>query len=263
MGRGFGVTAAVGHDVVTELASECERLGYTSFWANDIPDAEGLASLAAAAASTRHIQLGVGVIPLDRRPPADIARRVNDLGLPPDRLLLGVGGGNRLEALALVRDGVAELASELGARVVVGALGPKMSALAGEVADGVLFNWMTPEYTGRAGRLVLDAATAAGRPRPALMAYVRCGLLPAAEPRLAQELDRYAGIATYERHVARMGAGVREACVTGHDSAALQAGIAAHEAVLDETVVRAITPDDSFASLLELARACAPGETRT
>jgi alkanesulfonate monooxygenase SsuD/methylene tetrahydromethanopterin reductase-like flavin-dependent oxidoreductase (luciferase family) len=255
------VTAAVSHDVVTELAGECERLGYSSFWANDIPDAEGLASLAAASRSTRRIKLGVGVIPLDQRSPAGIARRVRELDLPVDRLHLGVGSGNRRDALALVRAGVSELTSELGASVVVGALGPKMSALSGELADGVLFNWMTPEYTARAGRLVLDTAAGAGRARPALMAYVRCGLTPAAEARLSQELDRYAGIPTYERHVERMGASVRDACVTGDDGQALQSGIAAHEAVLDETIVRAITPDDSLDSLLELLHACAPQPT--
>ena len=258
MGRGFGVTAAVAPDVVTELARECEQLGYSSFWANDIPDAEGLTSLAAAATSTRRIQLGVGVIPLDQRGPSAIAQRVKELELPADRLLVGVGGGNRREALALVRDGVTELSSALSAMVVVGALGPKMSALSGEVADGVLFNWMTPEYTAHAGQLVLDAAAAAGRPKPARMAYVRCGLIPAAEARLAQELDRYAGIPTYERHVTRMGASVRDACVTGPDGSVLQAGIAAHDAVLDETIVRAITPDDTLESLLELLHACAP-----
>lgn len=31
-----------------------------------------------------------------------------------------------------------------------------------------------------------------------------------------------------------------------------------YEAVLDETVVRAITPDDTIDSILALARACAP-----
>ena len=48
MGRGFGVSAIVGHDVVAQLAGEAEQLGYTSFWVNDIPGHDGLESLAAA-----------------------------------------------------------------------------------------------------------------------------------------------------------------------------------------------------------------------
>jgi hypothetical protein len=56
-----------------------------------------------------------------------------------------------------------------------------------------------------------------------------------------------------------MGVSARDTCVSGADAATLQAGIAAHERVLDETVVRALTADDSAASILELLRACAPG----
>ena len=38
------------------------------------------------------------------------------------------------------------LRGSVASRLVVAALGPKMCRLAGEVADGVLFNWLTPEY---------------------------------------------------------------------------------------------------------------------
>jgi alkanesulfonate monooxygenase SsuD/methylene tetrahydromethanopterin reductase-like flavin-dependent oxidoreductase (luciferase family) len=248
MGRGFGITAAVGHDVVRELASEVEGLGYTSFWVNDMPGADGLASLGVALAVTSDIDLGVGVIPLDRRPAPAIAARVNELGLPLHRVVLGVGSGNAKHSLALVRESVGALKVELPARVVVGALGPKMSVVAGEVADGVLFNWMTPEHIAKIGRSV----------RGSLMAYVRCALLPQSQARLTEEADRYSAISSYRDHLARMGATALDTCVAGPDAAALQPGIAQFEAVLDETVVRAITPDDTLGSLRALARACAP-----
>jgi len=256
MGRGFGLSAAVDHDVVGEVAAEAERLGYTSFWANDMPHADGLASLAAAAAATHRISLGIGVIPLDQRPPAVIAEQVRSYRLPLDRLLLGVGSGDARDSLALVRAGVGALKREVGATVVVGALGPRMSALAGQTADGVLFNWVTPEHAARARRWVLDAAGPAAR--PALMAYVRCGLLPGAEDRLRQELARYAGLPQFERHVARVGVGADQTGVLAPDPTALQAGLARYDPVLDETIVRAITPDDTLDSLLALLRAGAP-----
>ena len=249
MGRGFGITAAVGHDVVRELAPEVERLGYTSFWVNDMPGADGLASLAVAVAVTSEIDLGVGVIPLDRRPAPTIAASVRGLGLPTERLALGVGSGNAKSSLALVRTGVTLLKEELSVRVVVGALGPKMSAVAGEVADGVLFNWMTPQHIQNLGRSVNGS----------LMAYVRCALLPQAQARLTEEIDRYSGISHYQDHLTRMGATALDTCVVGRDAAALQPGIAQFEPVLNETVVRAITPDDGLESLVTLARACAPG----
>jgi alkanesulfonate monooxygenase SsuD/methylene tetrahydromethanopterin reductase-like flavin-dependent oxidoreductase (luciferase family) len=259
MGRGFGVSAAVNHDVVREVAREVERLGFSSFWANDMPHADGLATLAAASDSTSQIRLGVGVIPLDARDPAGIAQQVRNHRLPIDRLVLGVGGGDSRDALARVRSGVDVLAREVGAPIVVGALGPKMSALAGEVAGGALFNWLTPDFAERSGRWVLDAVEP-GRPsRPSLMAYVRCGLSPGAEPRLREELGRYAGVPQFERHLARMGAGIEETCVLAPDGATLQAGIARYEAVLDEAIVRAVTPDDGLGCLLALMRACAPG----
>ncbi|MGD9997090.1 MAG: LLM class flavin-dependent oxidoreductase [Ilumatobacteraceae bacterium] len=259
MGRGFGVAAVVDHGVVGELAAEVERLGYDSFWVNDVPQAEGLASLAVAATATSRVRLGVGVIPLDGRPPEVIAQRVRDLALPLDRLILGVGSGSSPGQLARVRAGVPDVAEKVGSPVIVGALGPKMSALAGEVSDGVLFNWLTPELAERDGRSVVATATAAGRRRPTLMVYVRCGLMPRAEARLRDEIDRYAGIASYERHMARMAAEPIDTCVVGADSATLQSGLERFDAVLDETVVRAITPDDTLDELVALARACAPG----
>jgi alkanesulfonate monooxygenase SsuD/methylene tetrahydromethanopterin reductase-like flavin-dependent oxidoreductase (luciferase family) len=223
-----------------------------------VPQAEGLASLAVAARVTTAIRLGVGVIPLDSRPPDAIARRIDELGVPVERLVLGVGSGSSAGPLARVRAGVPELAERISAPVIVGALGPKMSALAGEVSDGVLFNWLTPEQAATDGRAVVAAAASVGRSSPALMAYVRCALLPRAEARLREEIERYAGIESYRRHMARMGAQPTDTCVRGTDAAALRNGIERFEAVLDETVVRAITPDDSLDELAALARACAP-----
>jgi hypothetical protein len=124
----------------------------------------------------------------------------------------------------------------------------------------VLFNWLIPSFAERSGALVLDAASAAGRQRPRLMAYVRCALLPQADERLEQESGRYGSFPKYSAHFERMGVSARNTCISGTNAATLQAGIAAHESVLDETVVRAITADDSAASILELLHACAPGQ---
>jgi alkanesulfonate monooxygenase SsuD/methylene tetrahydromethanopterin reductase-like flavin-dependent oxidoreductase (luciferase family) len=258
MGRGFGVSAIVTHDVVEQLAGEAEQLGYTSFWVNDIPGHDGLESLAAACRSTTAIKLGVGVIPLDDRSPADIDRDVESRDLPLGRLLLGVGSGGRHDALARVRAGVAELKQLTNSAIVVGALGPKMSRLSGEVADGVLLNWMTSDYLAATGALVRRAAEDAGRPIPSLMAYVRCGLTPDADARLERELAYYESESHFHEHLARMGATARDTCVVAGDSDGLQHGIAPFEAVLDEAIVRAITPTDEVADLQTLLRACAP-----
>ena len=78
-------------------------LGYVSMWSNDHPSANGLDTLATFARSVPGIDLGVAVMALDRRAP-DIARRIEELGLPPDRLWVGVGAGFSGAALTRMRE---------------------------------------------------------------------------------------------------------------------------------------------------------------
>lgn len=72
--------------------------------------------------------LGYGVLPVDRVPAAQVVRRVRDLGLPTDRLVLGVGASAPPSPLTTVREAVATLTGELGVPVVVGALGRELRA---------------------------------------------------------------------------------------------------------------------------------------
>ncbi|MGL1765637.1 hypothetical protein ACSTIQ_00010, partial [Vibrio parahaemolyticus] len=66
-----------------------------------------LAALAAAARVTRTLHLATGVVPVDRRPAAQIAAEVASLALPLDRLTLGIGSGIATEgALARVGDAI-------------------------------------------------------------------------------------------------------------------------------------------------------------
>src|SRR5437660_9695116 len=156
MGLGFAVFAGTSPEVIRACAREAERLGYSSFWVNHPGSTDGLAALAHAARETQRIELGIGVIPLHTRGPESIALGVKSTGLPLDRLLLGVGSPNP-EALKRVRAGIADLRRQLSTRLIVAALGPQMCRLAGEVADGVLFNWLTPEYARESAGRVREA----------------------------------------------------------------------------------------------------------
>src|SRR5207302_1016581 len=150
--------------------------GFESFWINDSgrPEADGLAGLALVHASAPQLALGVGVLPLDRRNPAEIASEVMRLGLPLDQLRLGVGSGGSKRPLELVRGGVATLREKLpAARIFVGALGPRMSRLAGEVADGVLFNWAVPSRLEVLSAHVAEGEQATGRGPIERWGYVR------------------------------------------------------------------------------------------
>jgi alkanesulfonate monooxygenase SsuD/methylene tetrahydromethanopterin reductase-like flavin-dependent oxidoreductase (luciferase family) len=257
MGYGFALFAGTAPEIIRTSAREAEALGYTSFWVNHPGPTDGLVPLGLAARETRRIELGIGVIPLHTRAPESIVASVRDNGLPIDRLLLGVGSPNPA-ALKRVRDGVTELRSKLQTRVIVAALGPKMCRLAGEIADGVLFNWLTPEYARRSAELVRAGAAAAGRQTPRLCAYVRVALGGAAAERLQQEADRYAKIPAYSDNFTRMGVKPVDTAIAGDTPQAIQSALGKWQGVLDEIVFRAITGKDTVDENLALLRAAKP-----
>ncbi len=258
MGHGFALFAACDPAIVRACAREGEALGYGSFWVNHPGSVDGLAALGPAAAETRRVDLGVGVVPLHTRGPESIAEGVRATALPADRLLLGVGSPNP-GSLGRVRAGVAQLRSLVPARIVVAALGPKMCRLAGEVADGVLFNWLTPEHARVSADWVRAGAAAAGRTPPRLFAYVRVALGAPAGARLEEEGARYGGIPAYAAHFARMGVKPTDTAVAAPDAAGVARGLTAWQGVVEEVVVRAITAAERVDEYLALLRAARPG----
>jgi alkanesulfonate monooxygenase SsuD/methylene tetrahydromethanopterin reductase-like flavin-dependent oxidoreductase (luciferase family) len=257
MRHGFALFAGTAPEVVRASAQEAERLEYTSFWVNHPGATDGLAALALAAGGTRRIALGVGVIPLHTRGPAEIVQGVRAQALPLDRLLLGVGSASP-DALERVRAGVAALRAQLPVPLVVAALGPRMCRLAGEVADGVLFNWLTPEYARRSAELVRAGAAAAGRRPPTLFAYVRVALGRAAGDRLADEGSRYAAIPAYASHFARMGVKPVETAIAAERPEEIPPALGRWRGAVDEVVVRAVTVTDTIEETVALLRAAPP-----
>jgi alkanesulfonate monooxygenase SsuD/methylene tetrahydromethanopterin reductase-like flavin-dependent oxidoreductase (luciferase family) len=257
MGRGFAVFAGTAPEIIRASAREAEALGYSSFWVNHPGATDGLAALALAARETRRVEVGVGVIPLHTRGPDSIVQGVRAGALPLERLLLGVGSPNP-GALRRVRAGIAELRSQLPVRLVVAALGPQMCRLAGEIADGVLFNWLTPEHARLSAELVRAGATAAGRQPPKLFAYVRAALGSAAGDRLLEEGARYAAIPAYAANFARMGVKPVETAIAAATPDAIARALDTWQGVVDETVLRAITGQDTVEENLALLRAAKP-----
>jgi 5,10-methylenetetrahydromethanopterin reductase len=96
--------------------------------------------------------------------------------------------------------------------VWLGALGDRMIRLAGEVADGVLLNWCTPERVAQAKRLVREGAERADRdPDGVTVAvYVRACLgveEPIALEALRKMTGLYASFSHYRRQLEVMGLG--------------------------------------------------------
>ena len=257
MARGFALFAGTTPEIIRASAREAEALGYSSFWVNHPGSVDGLAALAHAAGETKRIELGIGVIPLHTRGPEAIVQGVRAAALPLDRLLLGVGSPNP-KSLARVRDGVSALRAQLKTRVIVAALGPKMCRLAGEIADGVLFNWLTPEHARVSAGWVRDGAAAAGRKPPTLFAYVRLALGGKACEKLAEEGGRYAAIPAYGAHFERMGVKPVETCIAALKADEIPKALGKWQGVVDEVVLRAITGDDTVEENLALVRAAKP-----
>lgn len=257
MAQGFALFAGTTAENIRASAREAEQLGYSSFWVNHPGSTDGLAALAHAAGETKRIELGIGVIPLHTRGPEAIAQGVRVTKLPLDRLLLGVGSPNP-NSLGRVRDGVAALRSELKTRLIVAALGPKMCRLAGEIADGVLFNWLTPEHARVSADWVRAGATAAGRKPPTLFAYVRLALGGKACEKLEEEGGRYAAIPAYGAHFVRMGVKPVDTCIAAQKADEIPRALGKWQGVVDAVVLRAITGDDTVEENLALLRAAKP-----
>ncbi len=226
--RGFGVEAALAHDLVRELAAAAERAGYRTFWVNDEADGDGLAALREAAAVTTTIRLGVG-------------------------------SGHPAGGLERVRDGVAALRDAIDATLVVAAIGPRMLALAGQIADGVLLDWPAPGYAVVAAEIVARGAAEVERPRPWIGGYVFTAVGSPGNAKLRREAEHYAAIPSYAAHFARMGVEPMETVAYGEDAAALEPSLATYDAVLDEMVVRAVVAEVTAPGYLEVLLAAAPG----
>lgn len=261
MRRGFGIAATAEEDRARTVAAEVERLGYFSIWTNDIPKADGISTAAVMAEATLTLPVGIGVVPVDRRPPVEIATEIERWGLPLDRLMLGIGCGQSSKPIAAVRDAVEQLRELLGPDLHLGisAMGPQMCRLAGRIADFVLFNWMVPERIKWASERVNAAAAAKDplAPPPRTLAYVRVATNPLAEERLYKEAAKYDSMPAYHRHFQAMGVPLAEVGVAA-DAADVHAELAAYDRVLAEGVVRALPASDSLESVLAVAQASAP-----
>jgi alkanesulfonate monooxygenase SsuD/methylene tetrahydromethanopterin reductase-like flavin-dependent oxidoreductase (luciferase family) len=262
MARGFGVAGALDHEIVKRIAPAAERAGFSTFWANDTPTGDGLESLAIAASVTESIRLGVGVIPIDRKPAREIIEEVRRLELPENRLTVGIGSGGLFKgSIKAVLEAAIELEDVLRTRILVGSLGPKMTALGGFNANGSLLNWLTPEYAAKSAKLVRDAASSAGRPETHIAAYVRVALGREALSALKTESDRYGGYPQYARNFSRMGVSAFDTTVYGESAEALQPKLAEFERQVDEVVIRAIVANDQSSDYLELLQATSPDAT--
>jgi alkanesulfonate monooxygenase SsuD/methylene tetrahydromethanopterin reductase-like flavin-dependent oxidoreductase (luciferase family) len=258
--RGFAISATRDLDLAAAVAREVEPLGYATVWTNDTPAADGLDVAGAMLGATRRIRVAVGVVPCDRRPPHEIAPRISSLDLA--RLVLGIGAGLAPHPTRIVRETVTLLRHRFGISLSlgVGAMGPAMCVTAGEIADVVMLNWMTPQRIGLA-RQRIDEGSRRRAPdlRPVeVTAYVRVAIGPRAHERIASEAAHYAKLPHYRRNFETVGKPLASVGIALDGEADASAGLAPYDAVLNETVVRALPAAPDLDEILAIARRAAP-----
>ena len=239
----FASLMTLGPDVAVSTARLAEDLGYASFWTAETTGPEAFTILAAAGAAAPGLDLGTGVIALQLRTPMVVAMAGATLqALHPDReVLLGVGISSPVvterwhgvrygeRPLDRVREYVTllrlclsgekvdfagdfyqvkgfRLGVRLGERrprILVGALNPAMLRLAGELADGVLLNYLPASHVPWSVEQVRKGGDAT------VYAYVHAGLCEREEgAELARrDLFSYAVVDSYARNFERAGYG--------------------------------------------------------
>ena len=255
---GFGIRAKPERPRLERLGARVEELRYDELWSNNPGTVSGLATLAECARGALRIDLGVGVVALSDRDPASIADEVRRYALPVERLVLGLGLGSS-RSLDLVRAGVQAIRESVpGARICVAAMGPRMLALAGEVADVVLLNWLLPARISWSRERIAEGADRAGRETPRVAAYVRVAIGPGSAERLAREAERYrqstpayaAAFAAQEIDDSAIG-------IAARDASEVPDRLVPYREPLDTCIVRGLPASDDVDSWIEIAEAAA------
>ena len=195
-----------------QAGQEAARLGFESLWtpAGGVPDAFHVCS---AWAQDSPVRTGISVVPAARLwGPLALAAQAATVGeISGGRFILGIGTGGYGPGfwasvglpdrpIAVMRDYLTVVRGLLAGETVtytgpalrvqgaslgapglprvpvhLGALGPQMVRLAGELADGALLNWATPDRIALSRRLVAEGAARAGRDpgEVALTMYIR------------------------------------------------------------------------------------------
>lgn len=196
-------TVGVGAVQLVELCVEAEGLGYRSAWLAEVAGPEAFALAGAVATATSTMDIGVAVVPAATRSPTVLAMGASTVSqLAGGRTFaLGIGASSRViverwhgadfdPPLQRVRDVVGAVQALVrGERdfsaptsrvssfrtaappagpvpVYVGALGPQMLRLAGEVADGVCLNLMPASAVPRQLAEIRAGAAAGERELP-------------------------------------------------------------------------------------------------
>ena len=265
----FPFTSAPSADLQREAARRLERAGYRAAWTNEaVGGKDALVQLAVLLAATERMVFGTGIANIWARAPQTAHGAAALLAQAfPGRFVLGLGVGYPQQAvsvgrefgspLATMRDYLDQMtaptqlpAPDVAYPKIIGANGPKMLALSGEIADGAMPAMVPPEFTAQARQLL----------GPDKLLVVGLAVVADADPDRAKATarQRVAGRlglpGTYAATMARLGYTEREITevsdrlvdgIVGHgDAAAIAAKVREHLASGADHVVIMSTGND-------------------
>lgn len=245
---------------LTALARCADDLGYASLWAPEVGSRDAIFLAGMYGSATNNVTVGTGIVPVYARKIVSLALSVAAAAEASEgRFILGLGTGHKFATEAWyesrwhnprerMRDTVEVLRAilsgervehngdlavngfHLGSKpphvpIYFAALTPASLRLAGEIADGVILNWLPPDGVEKASLLVREAAADAGR-TVKVISYVRTAVVedPAEEHdarvALHEQTYAYLSLPTYANSVRKVGLGHElDAMASGHERA--------------------------------------------
>jgi probable F420-dependent oxidoreductase len=245
-------TSALSVDLQREAVGRLERAGYGAVWANEvIGGKDAFVQLAVLLAATRQMVFGTCIANIWARQPQTAHGAAAVLAQAyPDRFVLGLGVGYPQQAadtgrefgspLATMRDYCDRMlaptsppAPDVSYARIIAANGPKMLALAGEIADGALPAVQPPEFTAQAREilgpdrlLVMGLSVIPDTDRDRARATAREKVSPyLAQPSYAASLAR---LGYSERDITEVSDRLVDAIIAHGDPAAIAAKVREH-----------------------------------
>ena len=242
MGVTFGSLAVLGPAAVTDIARQAQDMGYDSIWTVEATGTDAMTLLGAAGHAAPGLGLATGIIPVQIRSPALTAMTAATLqALNPDSdILLGVGVsapgilrahgadttdkpiGMMREYVTLLKECLSgesvtfegdyfnvkrfQLGVRLGDRrpsVIMAALNPQMLKLAGQIADGVLLNYLPSSHVGES----IEAVRKGGDAKIYAYVHAAVGELAERAKSARRDLFNYAMADGYARMFRQAGFG--------------------------------------------------------
>jgi len=221
-------------------AHEAEARGYHTAWLGEVSGYDAIVMSTVVATHTERLVVANGVLPVQTRTPVILGMATASLNhLAPGRFALGLGLSSKTivdqwhglsfsPALGQIREAVEIVRKVAGGervnhegkfyrvrnfrltgpvpeapvRVYLAALGPEMLELAGEIADGVLLNWIPPEAVAASIAHLEIGASRVGRTLEnfEIASFVRTCVTDdaaAARETLARDITGYATVDVY------------------------------------------------------------------